>query len=243
MKKSFYTTLLLLIGSLAFAQEGVSNIGFSVGFVEPTQYYRVSAAEQKLTGKLVDNGVKLGVRYETGIIKGFGVAMELNYAFAADVSDYAAVVGQSTLFKQKEDHFRHYLELPVDWQYKFLIAKQTYLTVYTGPTLQVGLANYYHIQQKLGDKPLANYREDAYKADLDGDGKLDMNRLNVTWGVGLGFQYKRYFLRGGYDFGIMSIYRDPFFNTSTSNESSGWNRRGRLDQWQIKLGIYLWEIQ
>jgi hypothetical protein len=57
--------------------------------------------------------------------------------------------------------------------------------------------------------------------------------LNVTWGVGAGFQYKRYFLRGGYDFGLMNPYKHSDF----ANEK---HTRGRLDQWNIRLGVYLW---
>jgi hypothetical protein len=141
--------------------------------------------------------------------------------------------------KTKEDHNFHQLEIPVDWQYRFMIAKQTYVALYTGPTLQVGLANTFRYRTKVGDELIEDRKEDVYKIDEDHDGKPDYNRVNVTWGVGACFQYKRYFIRGGYDFGIMSIYKDDYFNTGSD---SGWNRKGRLDQWQIKLGIYFWQF-
>ncbi|MBR3647280.1 MAG: hypothetical protein IKN59_02700 [Paludibacteraceae bacterium] len=237
MKKFIIAATMLFLSTVTFAQEGVTSLGLVAGFVEPVQYYRASRAADKLTREATD-GFKIGFRYETGLIKGFGVAMELNYGFAADVNSYAAVVGSSTLYKEKQDHYLHYLEIPVDWQYKFMIAKKTYLTVYTGPTLQVGLSNHYEVRQKLGDQIINEYRINVYEVDEDKDGIKDYNRLNVTWGVGLGFQYDRYFIRGGYDFGIMSIYKDPYFNVTADD---GWNRKGRLDQWQIKLGIYLWD--
>lgn len=243
MKKIIIAAILLLSVSALYAQEGVTSFGFVAGFVEPVQYYRANKVPDKLTRDATD-GFKIGFRFETGIIKGFGVAMELNYGFGADVNSYVAVVGQSTLFKEKRDHYYHYLELPVDWQYKFMIAKQTYLSVYTGPTLQCGLVNYYDVKQKLGDDIINKERIDVYKIDEDEKYdpylNLDYNRVNVTWGVGVGFQYKRYFIRGGYDFGIMPCYHDTYYNESATD---GWNRRGRLDQWQIKLGIYLWEIR
>ena len=75
--------------------------------------------------------------------------------------------------------------------------------------------------------------------DADGDGNRDFFRTNVMWGVGAGFRYKRYFLRGGYDFGITNPYRDRYFDISTGNQ---WRRKGRFDQWSIKLGIYLWQF-
>jgi hypothetical protein len=62
-----------------------------------------------------------------------------------------------------------------------------------------------------------------------------LKRINVTWGIGAGFQYERYFLRGGYDFGIINPYKAQSFSGKDIYT------RGRFDQWQIKLGMYLWE--
>ena len=76
--------------------------------------------------------------------------------------------------------------------------------------------------------------------DLDGDGVYDYHRFNVTWGVGAGFQYKQYYLRGGYDFGICNPYNDRYFNHSISTYE--FNRKGRQDQWSLKLGVYLWNF-
>jgi len=238
MKRTIFAGILLfLITASAFAQEGVSNVGLNVGFVQPVERYRASANADKLTTR-VTNGFKVGLAYESTFIKGFGVSMSLNYGFSADVNKYEAIPGM-TLRQTKEDHFYHFLELPVDWQYKFTIAKQTYLTLYTGPTLQVGLSNRFEKYEKVGDL-VARTTTDVYKIDSDNDGIRDYNRVYVTWGVGLGLQYKRYFIRGGYDFGIMPMYKDPFFNIT---ETEGWYHKGRLDQWQIKLGIYFWEIR
>ena len=65
------------------------------------------------------------------------------------------------------------------------------------------------------------------------DGTNSFQRLNITWGVGAGFQYKRYFLRGGYDFGLINPYKSADF-------ANGVHTRGRFDQWSIKLGAYFW---
>ena len=62
----------------------------------------------------------------------------------------------------------------------------------------------------------------------------DLRRLNITWGVGAGFQYQRYFLRGGYDFGLFNPYKNQQF------EGTDRYTRGRLDQWSVKIGMYLW---
>ena len=78
--------------------------------------------------------------------------------------------------------------------------------------------------------PYETFRYDGYKNDVPDQ---TFRHLNITWGLGAGFQYKRYFLRGGYDFGLLN----PYKNTDFEN---GIHTRGRLDQWEIKIGMYLW---
>ena len=238
MKKTILSAILLIFVNALSAQEGTTSLGFNIGFAEPVMYYRASAGTEKLTRQATD-GIKLGVIYETTIIKGFGVSSSLNYTHSTHLGPWTVMPG-FTQYKTKEDHNFHQLEIPVDWQYRFLIAKHTYIALYTGPTLQVGLANTFRYRTKVGNEIIEDRKEDVYKLDEDHDGIPDYNRVNVTWGVGAYFQYKQYFIRGGYDFGIMPIYKDKFFNTGSD---SGWNRNGRLDQWQIKLGIYFWQFE
>ena len=129
------------------------------------------------------------------------------------------------------------IELFVDWQYKFEVAKETYLMLYTGPTLQCGLSldvNHY-LRNDLTDEVEPN-RYSAYNTDVANE---HLTRLNITWGVGAGFQYKRYFLRGGYDFGLINPYANKEF-VDVLDQPTGRYTRGRLDQWSIKIGMYIW---
>jgi hypothetical protein len=129
----------------------------------------------------------------------------------------------------------HQLEIPVDWQYKFEIADKTYLILYTGPTLQLGLSYKQSTRTQMSPNgDIASVDADRYTQKS----VFALKRLNVTWGVGAGFQYDRYFLRGGYDFGILNPYKEATFQVS--DEYSPYTR-GRFDQWQIKIGMYLWE--
>ena len=104
--------------------------------------------------------------------------------------------------------------------------------LYTGPTIQCGLAMTWkrYNQDYEGEKRKPTVF-DGY--DIDNDPDQVLKRLNITWGLGAGFQYKQYFLRGGYDFGIITPYKNTDFST-------GVHTRGRLDQWNIKIGVYLW---
>ena len=135
--------------------------------------------------------------------------------------------------KVRNQYFYHQIEVFVDWQYKFEIAKETYLMLYTGPTIQYGIAFKQKGQQdNFGEiTPYPARDNNRYGNESQ---NTDLRQFNVTWGVGAGFQYQRYFLRGGYDFGLINPYKNAQF------QGQDRNTRGRFDQWEIKIGAYLW---
>jgi hypothetical protein len=166
-------------------------------------------------------------------VAGFGYTLGLNYTLGANKTDWKKT-GALEYPRSYTSTIVHQLEIPVDWQYKFEIAKNTWFILYTGPTLQCGLAfNESKHTQILANAPEEKTITDRYKMS----GTLALKRLNVTWGVGAGLQYNRYFVRGGYDFGLINPYKaDKFIITDEYQPYT----RGRFDQWQIKLGMYLW---
>ena len=239
--KRILSICLLMSSIVAFAQaESHHAIGVQVGFTQPISRLNspVPGYDTKLTPTIY-NGLKVGIVYEETIVKGFGYTIGLNYTFAANATDWMKQeTGQPSLYPQVRSRGQyHQLEIPVDWQYKFQIADNTYLMLYTGPTLQCGLAlnDKWYVRMDNQSDALT-LEENLYSKEEMGDYTLD--RLNVTWGVGAGFQYDRYFLRGGYDFGILNPYKEATFQVS--DEYSPYTR-GRFDQWQIKIGMYLWE--
>mgnify|MGYP002623366273 CR=1 FL=1 len=237
-------SVVALLPCRMMAQEGEQHIGVNLGFSDVILRARTQASSTKLDGKQPLYGFKAGVVYDATLVAGFGVQLGLNYTFGANVGNWQPINAFTTL-RSRQDYIYHQLEIPIDWQYKFEIAKQTYLIVYTGPTIEIGLS--------LKQKPFVEQYKDGqvvvqqgtsqemYDGDADNDGRRDYFRTNVTWGVGAGFQYKNYFLRGGYDFGITSPYRDRYYDP-LSALYEGWNRKGRIDQWSIKLGMYIWQF-
>ena len=180
------------------------------------------------------NGLKVGVIYDATIIKGFGVTMGLNYTFGANATDWVKKIHtQPTDYPQVRSRGQyHQLEIPVDWQYKFEIAQNTWLMLYTGPTLQCGLTYKDNTKEQLQPNgAITTTSQDRYTMK----GVFALKRMNVTWGVGAGLQYGHYFLRGGYDFGLINPYKEEMFNDQDIYT------RGRFDQWKIKLGMNFWE--
>ena len=147
--------------------------------------------------------------------------------------------GNSTKWEQKNISFSertqtiyNELEVFVDWQYKFEVAKETYLIAYTGPSIQCGLSfnRTSYMRNEVTDD-ISVTKTPRYTTETADEA---LKRINVTWGIGAGFQYQRYFLRGGYEFGLINPYKNQKF------EGLDRYTRGRLDQWTIKIGMYLW---
>lgn len=227
MKKSILCIIFACCNILLIHAEEKQYLGVHLGYTQPiTRLNAAIEGKETTLNATVYNGLKVGVVYDATIVKGFGYTIGLNYTFGANNTSWKQV-GKHPYPRQKTQSQYHQLEIPVDWQYKFEIAQNTWLMLYTGPTLQCGLSLTENTEKQEEPKgeikstPTNRYEE--------------LSRLNVTWGLGAGFQYERYFLRGGYDFGIINPYKEDLF------EGKDIYTRGRFDQWQIKLGIYLWE--
>lgn len=231
MKRILIICVIAMTMTSLHAQE---YLGVQIGYANPIT--RLNVANNKNTLFPTSyHGMKIGFVYDATLWKGLGVSMGLNYTFGAKVTDWTQKVStQQGLYPQVRSRGQyHQLEIPVDWQYKFEIAQNTWIILYTGPTLQCGLAlnDKWYIRLNKDSESISE--EDNLYSEQD-MADYALKRLNVTWGIGAGFQYEKYFLRGGYDFGIINPYKAQSFN-------NGIYTRGRFDQWQIKLGMYLWE--
>ena len=233
MKRLLMTSVIVMTMMTLHAQD---YIGVQLGYARSIT--RLNTPENGKTLSATGyNGLKVGIVYDATIVKGFGATVGLNYTFGANATDWMKRIHtQPTEYPQIRSRGQyHQLEIPVDWQYKFEIAQNTWLMLYTGPTLQCGLLFKDKWYARSDNKSNAfTHEENLYsKEDME---DYALKRLNVTWGIGAGFQYERYFLRGGYDFGLINPYKAQSFLGEDIYT------RGRFDQWQIKLGMYLWEF-
>ena len=250
MKKIFVTLLAVCLASGVMAVDlPKQGFGVQIGWAQPI--IRLNSPNPTYPSDSLANTVKLkgfkvGLVYDASYIAGFGSTISLNYTFGMHYGKWKT--DSKNLYndypRYRNTIMYHQLELGVDWQYKFEIAKETYLILYTGPTLQCGLTFNMRLDEQTQDlisgevTTIEGDWKDAYNVSkVDDSGMPEyqkednaLSRLNITWGVGAGFQYKRYFLRGGYDFGLINPYKHSDF-------TSGRHTRGRYDQWQIKLGV------
>jgi len=235
MRKIILCAVLLLCNIWFIKAEGKQYFGVQVGFTQPiTRLNQPVQGQEKTLAPTTYNGLKIGLLYDATLIKGFGYSIGLNYTFAGHQSTWTDVNPNHSTKQEKEKKLYHQLELPVDWQYKFEIAQDFWLMLYTGPTLQFGLDFGGKSYTRPAPNQPAELKPNSVKDYYDNAHAL--KRINVTWGVGAGIQYERYFIRGGYDFGLINPYKAQMFDEQDIYT------RGRFDQWQIKLGMYLWEF-
>lgn len=229
-------TLILFICASAMMLSAQDYFGVQLGFAQPIARLNTPTNKTSLFSTSY-NGFKVGLVYDATIVKGFGVSMGLNYTFGNHTSAWKQI-GTLPYPQERSTGQYHQLEIPIDWQYKFEIAKRTWIILYTGPTLQCGLDLTSKLYKTNNGKEITLEKDNSFYSEDMKDKEL--KRINVTWGLGAGFQYDRYFLRGGYDFGLINPYKASQFDYTDTNGGHP-RTRGRFDQWQIKVGIYLWQ--
>lgn len=242
MKKLFCTLFVACVALSAWAVDlPKQGFGFQIGWAQPilrlNRANNPANAKDSLSSITKLNGFKVGMTYDASYIAGFGSSMGINYTFATANNGWKAAGTIADYPRSRQKIYYHEVEIFVDWQYKFEVAKETYLMLYTGPTIQCGIGMDMRVdRQNDYNAEITTMRYSGYKNDNPNE---QFTRLNVTWGVGAGFQYRRYFLRGGYDFGIINPYANRQFVDAAGNQLDRYTR-GRLDQWSIKIGMYLW---
>ena len=229
-------TLILFICAATTMASAQDYFGVQLGFAQPIARLNTPTNKTSLFPTSY-NGFKMGLVYDATIVKGFGVSMGLNYTFGNHTSAWKQI-GKLPYPQERSTGQYHQLEIPIDWQYKFEIAKRTWIILYTGPTLQCGLDLTSKLYKTNNGKEITLEKDNSFYSEDMKDKEL--KRINVTWGLGAGFQYDRYFLRGGYDFGLINPYKASQFDYTDTNGGHP-RTRGRFDQWQIKVGIYLWQ--
>lgn len=192
MKKSIVTLLLvcLTMGSWAI-ERPKQGFGFQISWAQPILRINVPEKLDPIDAAFVDSskmvikmkGFKVGVVYDATYIAGFGSTIGLNYTFGVYNSKWKSLpnsVYGYPLYRQR--FLYHQLELFVDWQYKFEIAKETYLMLYTGPTLQCGVDFDLHIDKKdFSDDVTRQASYDYYQSSDDPDKLLKELTSHGVW--------------------------------------------------------------
>ena len=102
------------------------------------------------------------------------------------------------------------LTIPARVYYKVTLWKELRLFFFAGPQLQLGLTNYDMIDNQtsaelttwLEENNIPTTSHDRYVAK-------EIYRTNIQFGLGGGFEWDRYRLQAGYDFGLNNLLKTP----------------------------------
>lgn len=115
------------------------------------------------------------------------------------------------------------LTIPVRAYYNIVLWKQLRMFFYAGPQLQIGLTSYDVINTEQMSNPTIQWLEQQGIATQAHDRYVtrELYRTNIQFGLGGGFEWERYRLQAGYDFGLNNIIKTPIVPSHKMNEW-GW---------------------
>ena len=114
------------------------------------------------------------------------------------------------------------LTIPVRAYYNIKVWKKLNLFFYAGPQLNIGLTNYDVLKTKVDPSTLAWLKEQGVPTTPhDRYVTKELYRTNIQFGLGGGFEWDRYRLQAGYDFGLNNILRTSVLPKQKMNEW-GW---------------------
>lgn len=102
------------------------------------------------------------------------------------------------------------LTIPARAYYNIKLWKKLNMFFYAGPQLQLGLTNYDIIDNQTSAL-CTQYIESLNQLTTDHDRYVnkELYRVNVQFGLGGGFEWDRYRLQAGYDFGLNNLLKMP----------------------------------
>ena len=218
--------LFVCLGFIVFQTN--AQIGFQLGFNQSISRNKIGS-DADFEKEPARNGFKVGVLYEQNFKYGLGLYYALNYSFLTDQTKWKMLGNSGRL--QQISNMEHYLDVPIHFQYKLQLAKDTYMMAYLGPTFTLGLVADEKISTKYIQEtfPSTTETHNRYKMDADTDSFDDYGRFDVKASIGIGFQFRNIQLKGGYDFGLLNQYIDTYNN----KESKPWF--DYRDEWNIRL--------
>lgn len=108
---------------------------------------------------------------------------------------------------QRHDIVQHNIIIPLRAYYTQKLVKDFRMLFYAGPQLQIGLAQKDKITNHLDELTLQNLQAYGIRTESYDREKEILYRCNIQLGVGGGFEYDRYRLTAGYDFGLNNLVK------------------------------------
>ena len=192
------------------------------------------------TSSLYLHGVRLGATVDFKLPYHFsiqtGVLATLTYG--RNNQHWASIFADSAQVNVMQHNIvQLQLTIPARAYYSIVLWKQLRMFFYAGPQLQIGLTSYDKLKAKVDPATLKwlqgedVHEENGRKDDIipqvvpitphDRYVTRELYRTNIQFGLGGGFEWERYRLQAGYDFGLNNIIKTPIGPSHKMNEW-GW---------------------
>ena len=177
------------------------------GYVQANQRTKnYSAAD------MFQHGARVGVDFDFLLPLNFSMQVGVLYSitYGTQEQHWRSMTAQSVQTEYiKHRVLQHDLTIPVRCYYTIPLWRQLNMFFYTGPQMQIGLAQKDYLQthlseqtqQWLQERGVQTQEYDRYKED-------ELRRFNIQYGLGGGFEWDKYRIQSGYDFGLNNLIKN-----------------------------------
>lgn len=155
------------------------------------------------------HGARVGVAFDFLLPYHLSLQTGLHYSVAYGVANqHWRSVSPESVQREYVRHrvVEHNLTVPVRLYYTIPLWKQLNLFFYTGPQLQIGLAENDYVQTHLSAQAEAWMRDLGARLETyDRMREGEVARVNIQYGLGGGLEWDRYRVQAGYDFGLNTL--------------------------------------
>ena len=174
-----------------------------VGFINPAN-----------SGNTINDTIS--TTYSYGLKVGLTTELPLKYNFSLLTGVLYNMVYSDKLQKYYNStsvefmSYGNFITVPIHLNYIIPVSTDLEFNAFAGPTVSYGISQTQGIISTY-DKITTTYNKELYKSTL--------NQLDLQLGLGLGVQWKKYQLKGGYDYGLLNISKS---STAYPRYQQGW---------------------
>jgi len=206
MKRIFSISLIILLFSTSYAFSAQAKKADKKG---KTAFSLDSLIFKRLTNRLevgYNNTARYGSGVSTTYFNGVKIGLTTELAMKNNFSLLTGVLYNLVYSDKRQGYpsatqvnylaYGHFLNVPLMAVYNLPINRNLKMFAFAGPTLNYGLSQIRSTVSTVSTIPSAY--TDLYKSSV-------LNQLDLQVGIGGGVQFKRYQLKGGYDYGLLNV--------------------------------------
>lgn len=243
MKRSLGIIILVIASLSAYSQESKDEIDFRREAPQTVNQrksgyqfevkYRIAAdyiqqwehSDNKTYPNTYFHGGRIGVEVDFMLPYNLSVHSGLKYALTyGHTNQHFGLADTANSGEQYLNHriLKHTLTIPAQISYEQHLWRKLSMFFFAGPEFSIGLSQHDKITANMADATLnwlktQNIQTDSY----DKYSAKELYRFNLLFDLGGGFQWDKYRLQAGYNFGLLPLVNNSV--ASTKRQMTDWN--------------------